>query len=57
MMDYPKVNQEVCAGCAICAEVCPFDTIEIKDEKARIIETNCGNCRACASICPMSAIQ
>ncbi|MEN8202490.1 MAG: 4Fe-4S binding protein [Bacteroidota bacterium] len=55
-MEYPKVNLQSCAGCAICAEVCPLEAIQIENEKAHINEKNCGNCRACVSMCPMSAI-
>ncbi|MEN8228226.1 MAG: 4Fe-4S binding protein [Bacteroidota bacterium] len=55
-MEYPKVNQELCAGCAVCIEICPLEAIVIEDDKASIIEKNCGGCRACESMCPVAAI-
>ena len=49
-----KVTEE-CTGCKICINSCPFDAIEMKNNKAVILE-NCTLCGACEKVCPVDAI-
>jgi heterodisulfide reductase subunit A len=51
------VDPDICGGCGICIQVCPFSAIE-KDEngKSRVIEALCKGCGACGATCPQSAI-
>lgn len=49
------VRIEKCTGCQTCLESCPFDAIEMKDEKAFINEY-CNSCKTCLSVCPEGAI-
>jgi electron transfer flavoprotein alpha subunit len=49
------VQLDKCTGCETCLESCPFDAIEIKDEKA-VINEYCNACMACLSTCPEGAI-
>ncbi len=46
---------EKCIGCKICIDKCPFNAIEIKGDKAIILD-NCTICGSCESFCPVSAI-
>ncbi len=49
------VQLDKCTGCETCLESCPFDAIEIKDEKA-VINEYCNACTNCLSVCPEGAI-
>ncbi|HLR35508.1 MAG TPA: FAD-binding protein [Tissierellales bacterium] len=50
-----KVIKEECIGCGQCVEVCPFEAIDIIDEKA-VINENCTICGSCIEVCPTEAI-
>lgn len=56
-METPKVNSEICTGCAACVDACPMEAIILKDGKAFILEDKCANCRICESECPVEAIS
>lgn len=49
------IRLDKCTGCETCLESCPFDAIEMRDEKAYINEY-CNECKACLSVCPEGAI-
>jgi electron transfer flavoprotein alpha subunit len=49
------IKLDKCTGCETCLESCPYDAIEIKDDKAYINEY-CNACMACLSMCPEGAI-
>jgi len=53
MMIY--IDQDQCTGCQICLPSCPFGAIEMREDKAVILE-NCTLCNACLDVCPMQAI-
>jgi uncharacterized protein (DUF362 family)/Pyruvate/2-oxoacid:ferredoxin oxidoreductase delta subunit len=58
----PKVNDDLCVGCGICAQICPEKTIEMKrvnekSQAARIIKKNCIRCYCCHEMCPHKAIS
>ncbi len=48
------VKERICAGCALCVEVCPFDARYIdEDEKvAKVLYYICQACGLCVSACP-----
>ncbi len=53
------VNEELCAGCAMCVDVCPYDAPTIANlwRTSRINPVLCKGCGACAVTCPSSAIR
>lgn len=51
-----KVNKELCIGCGICEDSCPFGAIEIEDGIAVIGET-CNLCGACVESCEVEALE
>ncbi len=56
-----SVDEEVCAGCGICASICSFEAAEIVTVRgksfSRINRALCKGCGACASACPSGAAQ
>ncbi len=50
-----QIDLDKCTGCGDCQPSCPFDLIEIIDEKARIKE-GCTLCGACQEACGFDAI-
>lgn len=60
----PKVWEEMCTGCAKCAEWCPADAIEMqpwegnkKGRKAYILDKKCWGCGECTVICQFNAVR
>jgi ferredoxin len=49
------VLTERCAGCGICADVCPANAIQV-DGSAFVDEELCVGCGCCVSECPSDAI-
>jgi heterodisulfide reductase subunit A len=55
------VREELCSGCAICVDVCPYKAREIilKDDTRKrtikVIEALCEGCGACTAACPTAA--
>jgi len=50
-----RIDLDKCEGCGDCVPVCPFDAIEIVDEKA-IVKEGCNLCAACEAVCEAGAI-
>jgi heterodisulfide reductase subunit A len=55
-----QVNEEVCRGCSLCAELCPYGAIKVVDtengRKAQVINVACKGCGVCAATCYVHAI-
>lgn len=63
------VNEDKCIGCGRCAEICPYNAIELIDyskqfglyedsvKKAHVISVVCKGCGTCFAECPNSAIS
>ena len=51
-----SVDPAKCDACEECVDTCPTDSIEIKDEKAKIDPEECIDCEACIDACPNDAI-
>ena len=56
----PRVDEEQCTSCGICAKVCPFHAITVDKENKRpavVIEAACTGCGTCAAECAFGAIE
>ena len=53
------VNEELCAGCGMCVDVCPFDAPALNEYwgTSQINPVLCKACGACAVACPSAAIR
>jgi electron transfer flavoprotein alpha subunit/NAD-dependent dihydropyrimidine dehydrogenase PreA subunit len=49
------VELDLCNGCKRCIKACPYGAVELKDEKAMILE-RCTSCGACLEVCKQEAI-
>jgi len=52
-----NVVPELCSGCGLCVEACPFIAIELTDGKAVVNEALCKGCGVCNATCRGGAIQ
>lgn len=52
-----KVIPNLCTGCGMCVQVCPYDAIVLKDDKAEVNEVLCEGCGTCSATCLRAAIQ
>lgn len=51
----PRVIEEKCNGCAVCADVCEFSAIAVVNKKVLIFPELCHACGACSMFCPEGA--
>jgi len=51
-----KVSKELCVGCGICEDSCPFGSIEIEDGLA-VVGESCTLCGACVESCEVEALS
>ncbi len=57
-----SVQTDICRGCGVCEEVCPFSIPRVSMQKnelpvAQISQTVCVGCGICAGACPTGAIR
>lgn len=53
-----KLDGEKCAGCGMCAEVCPHGVFIVEGGKAVVTDRDlCMECGACAMNCPFGALS
>ena len=53
-----EIEKDKCAGCGLCEQVCPNQTIrELEDGTRKIVNKECLVCRDCESVCPVNAIS
>jgi heterodisulfide reductase subunit A len=54
-----SVNQEMCSGCRICNNMCPFNAILFHEDRmvSEINPALCQGCGTCVAACPAGAIS
>lgn len=52
-----RVVNDLCTGCAMCVQACPFDAITLEAEKANVNEALCQGCGTCTATCLRAAID
>lgn len=52
-----SVDADVCGGCEVCIELCPFGAIERIDEQAHVNIALCKGCGTCVAACPSGALE
>jgi heterodisulfide reductase subunit A len=53
------IDPEICSGCKLCIEVCPYSAIEYLENKgiAVVNEALCKGCGSCTAVCPSKAAR
>ena len=51
-----KVNLNLCTGCGMCVDVCPYDALSLKDGILEVNEVLCEGCGTCSATCLRAAI-
>jgi len=56
---FAEVNDDLCSGCRICNELCPYTAIEYDTARKRshVISAMCKACGCCVAACPSGAIK
>jgi heterodisulfide reductase subunit A len=51
------VNLNLCTGCGMCVDVCPYEALSLKENKAEVNDVLCEGCGTCSATCLRAAIQ
>jgi len=53
------INEDMCSGCRICNNLCPFNAIDFLEDKeiSYINAALCKGCGTCVAACPSQAIS
>jgi heterodisulfide reductase subunit A2 len=52
-----RVDRDLCSGCRLCVNVCPYSALSMDNGKAKVEDVLCEGCGSCASTCPAGAIE
>ncbi len=57
LAEISRVDPDLCAGCMMCVQVCPYSAIEFDHEKhvAKVNDALCQGCGSCSAACPSGA--
>lgn len=50
-------DEDVCGGCAVCIELCPYGALSREDEHAQVNIALCHGCGTCVAACPSGAMD
>lgn len=56
MQEQVIIDQQKCTGCGLCAAICPYKVISVKDGAAQHSGEICFLCDHCRAVCPVEAI-
>ncbi|MGZ7134521.1 MAG: 4Fe-4S binding protein [Methanobacterium sp.] len=48
---------DICGGCAVCIELCPFGALTREDDQAKVNIALCHGCGTCVAACPSGAMD
>ncbi|MDP2939582.1 MAG: DUF362 domain-containing protein [Candidatus Omnitrophota bacterium] len=54
---YPKIDNDLCKMCEICAKSCPVGAISKRPQNMRIEYNRCIYCFCCQEVCPHAAVK
>jgi heterodisulfide reductase subunit A2 len=56
---YAEVDENLCSGCRMCNELCPYTAIEydVEHRRSHVISAMCKACGCCVAACPSGAIR
>ncbi len=52
-----RVDKELCDGCGICVDECPFDALKLTSNTVNVNDALCNGCGICTVSCPKDALQ
>ncbi len=52
-----SIDRDLCTGCGICVEICPFNGVKLDEENIAVLLDACTECGACVDECPVEAIS
>jgi len=52
-----QIKREVCTGCGLCIQVCPFSALSLDNENIIVVSEACTGCGACVPECPTAALS
>ncbi len=52
-----RVEVDLCIGCGVCVETCPFGTLDLKEEVVEVDQSTCMGCGVCVSTCEVGALS
>lgn len=52
-----QIKRDVCTGCGLCIQVCPFGALSLDSENIIVASEACTGCGACVPECPVSALS
>ncbi|MCR4395544.1 MAG: 4Fe-4S binding protein, partial [Candidatus Saccharicenans sp.] len=51
------INRELCTGCGLCLQVCPFGALSLDADNIVVANEACTGCGACVPECPAGALS